>query len=177
MLCSLALQLAKLSGFSPIITTVSPRNNDLVKSLGATHVIDRNKSPADIVDAVKAITAEPVKVVYDAISEKDTQLAAYDIVAPGGVLTVVQPPSIPEEKLTKDATVKNTFGNFYIEHNKKLGVSLYANLTQLLESGDIKPNPVDVVSGGLGSVNAQLQRLKRGEVSGRKVIVRPPETA
>jgi NADPH:quinone reductase-like Zn-dependent oxidoreductase len=36
-----AIQLAKLSGFSPIITTSSKKHTDFLKSLGATHVVDR----------------------------------------------------------------------------------------------------------------------------------------
>ncbi|HEV7737525.1 MAG TPA: hypothetical protein VGO47_09170, partial [Chlamydiales bacterium] len=38
---SSAIQLAKLSGFSPIATTASTHHTDYLKSLGATHVIDR----------------------------------------------------------------------------------------------------------------------------------------
>ncbi|KAF8510033.1 hypothetical protein JB92DRAFT_2728841 [Gautieria morchelliformis] len=36
-----AIQLARLSGFSPIVVTASLHNSDLAKSLGATHLIDR----------------------------------------------------------------------------------------------------------------------------------------
>ena len=51
------IQLAKLSGFSPIITTASLKNTDFLKSLGATHVIDRN---ADLPSSVKAITSDSI---------------------------------------------------------------------------------------------------------------------
>ena len=35
------IQFAKLSGFSPIITTASPRHTARLQALGATHVVDR----------------------------------------------------------------------------------------------------------------------------------------
>ena len=41
-----AIQLAKLSGFSPIIVTASLHHAEHLEALGATHVIDRNVSGA-----------------------------------------------------------------------------------------------------------------------------------
>ncbi|EPQ57732.1 GroES-like protein, partial [Gloeophyllum trabeum ATCC 11539] len=39
---SVTVQVAKLSGFEPIIATASPHNESLVRSLGATHFVDRS---------------------------------------------------------------------------------------------------------------------------------------
>ena len=39
---STVIQLSKLSGFNPIITTASLHNTDALKEIGATHVLDRN---------------------------------------------------------------------------------------------------------------------------------------
>ena len=39
---TLAIQLAKLSGVSPIIITASLKSAELLKSYGATHVLDRS---------------------------------------------------------------------------------------------------------------------------------------
>lgn len=133
-----AIQTAKLSGFFPIITTVSPRNNDLVKSLGATHSVDRSLSGDEIVAAVKKITSEPVKIVYDAISEASTEIPAYEIVAPGGTLVLVLPTLIPKEKITPDKDIINTFGTVHAEDNREFGREMYSKITSLFESGDLK---------------------------------------
>lgn len=133
-----AIQLAKLSGFSPIITTVSPHNTDFVKSLGATHTIDRRLSPSEIVAEVKKITSEPLKLVYDAISLAPTQQAAFDILAPGGFLLLVLPSQIPEEKITGDTKVITTFGSVHEPENTPLGIDLYNHVTDIFASGDIK---------------------------------------
>ncbi|TCD60662.1 hypothetical protein EIP91_009722 [Steccherinum ochraceum] len=170
------LQLAKLSGFSPIIATASPHNFDLVKSFGATHTIDRSLSAEKIAAAVKEITSEPVKIVYDAISLEPTQLPAYTVLSPGGSLILVLAPVIPEDKLTADKKVVNTFGNFHPENNRELGKSLYAVLTKLLETGEIKPNPVEVLPDGLIGIIDGLTRLQADKVSGRKLVARPHET-
>ncbi|KAF9230531.1 hypothetical protein BU15DRAFT_69121 [Melanogaster broomeanus] len=91
------IQFAKLSGFSPIITTASPHNTDLLKHLGATDVIDRNEAPASFATSVARITGgRPIPVVYDSVSHEDTQQLGYDALAEGGHIVVVLSPSIKE---------------------------------------------------------------------------------
>jgi NADPH:quinone reductase-like Zn-dependent oxidoreductase len=129
------LQLAKLSGFSPIITTASSHNASYVKSLGATHVIDRT---TPLASAMASITSEPVGIVYDAISEEDTQSIAYDVLAPGGALIIVSPLTVKEEKIEKSKHVALVLGTVHDPNQRALGVSMYQNLTVLLESGEVK---------------------------------------
>lgn len=134
---ALVIQFAKLSGFSPIITTASLQNTALLKSLGATHVIDR---AAPLSSAVKTITSENITIIYDAISEKDTQNAAYDILAPGGTLVVVMPSAIEEGKVDSRKSVIMVYGSLHDPSQEELGKSLCRHLPSLLESGEIKVN-------------------------------------
>ena len=134
-----AIQLARLSGFSPIITTASPHNASLCQSLGATHVIDR--SSKTVVSDIKAVLGnKEAKVVYDAVSEKETQGAALEVVAPGGVLVLVDVMN-PEVDAAKDSSkhvhIFNVIGNVHTDGLRKLGVSLYAKLTELLAENAI----------------------------------------
>ncbi|CAL1717237.1 unnamed protein product [Somion occarium] len=168
-----AIQFAKLSGFSPIITTASPRNYDLVKSLGATHTINRTLSPDDIVAEVKKITSGPVETVYDAISEEDTQNTAYDILSPGGTVVITLKQTIVQENIRKDKSIIHTFGNVHLEHNRALGVGFFSHLTEYLAFGDVKPNPFELIPGGLEAIPKGLERLKNGEVSAKKLVVSP----
>ena len=128
------IQLAKLSGFSPIITTASLHNEALVKSLGATHIVDRK---ADVVAEVKKLTDKPIEVIYDAISDKVTQRQAWEILAPGGTLILVGAAEVDKDKY-KDKHTVGVFGSVHTQELRKLGVSLFSKLTQLLENGDIK---------------------------------------
>lgn len=130
-----AIQVAKLSGFNPIITTSSPQNADLVKSLGATHVIDRN---VPLVRAVKAITSEPIRYVYDAIALKETQEPAYELLAPGGTFIPLLPLAVDAAKVDDSKRVVRVFGASQDPPQKALGVALFKHVTSLLESGDIK---------------------------------------
>ncbi len=129
------IQVAKISGFSPIITTASLRNADFLQSLGATHVIDRN---LPLGDAVKSVTTEPIKYVYDAISTKHTQQPSYDVLAPGGKLIIVLHPALDKSKIDDSKTVVEAFGAVYDPAQRELGATVFKHFTSLLESGEIK---------------------------------------
>ncbi|KIP06233.1 hypothetical protein PHLGIDRAFT_91081 [Phlebiopsis gigantea 11061_1 CR5-6] len=169
------IQFAKMSGFSPIITTASVRHEDYLKSLGATHVIDRSISLASLPAEVAKVTTEPVLVAYDAVSDAATQNAAFDVLAPGGKVVVMPPPQIDAQKLVDGREVIQVMGNVHVPGQTPVGVSLYGRLTALLEAGDIKPNNVEVLPDGLAGIPDGLERLKRG-VSAKKLIVRPQDT-
>ncbi|CAL1717202.1 unnamed protein product [Somion occarium] len=170
------IQLARLSGFSPIITTVSPHNNDFVKTLGATHTIDRRLSSSEIIAEVKKITSEPIKIVYDAISLGSTQEIAYEITASGGTLVLTLPSEVPDEKLTPYKKIVFTLGSVQVPEHRALGIELYQNLTQLVASGEIKPNPVEILPDGLAGIPDGLERMKKDLISGKKLVAHPQET-
>jgi len=167
-----AIQLAKLSGFSPIVTTASLHNADLVKSLGATHVIDRN---SDVVAEAKKVFSEPPKLVYDAVSLEPTEVQALQVLAPGGTLILVLPLVDAAKSIQGDKKAFNVFGNVHVQ--RELGVSLYSKLTGLLESGKLKPNRVEVLPSGLAGIPDGLKRMEENKVSAVKLIARPQETA
>ena len=134
----IAIQLLRLSGFSPLITTASPRNIDSLKSLGATHVLDRNLSTEALHAEIKKIADKPITTIYDAVGSPETQNLGYDLLGPGGVLAAVQPDSIKPEKKVSE---KNSFfmmGDLNCPPNRKLGASLYSKLTELLAEEALK---------------------------------------
>lgn len=168
-----AIQFAKLSGFSPIITTASLSNTELVKSLGATHVIDRSVDLATALAPITA-TAGPLKHIFDAIGEVETQEASYAVLADGGKLITVG--HVPIKAPVPEKEVIEVWGATYIPPNRAFGVVLLEKLTGLLESGEFKPNAVEVLPGGLAGVPDGLDRLKKNQVRAKKLIVRPQET-
>ncbi|KAI0754147.1 GroES-like protein [Daedaleopsis nitida] len=172
-----AIQFAHLSGFSPIVATASPHNTEFLKSLGATHVLDR-KLPTE------ALKAEATKIVgglfgcvYDAVSYTDTLAIGYALTAPHGDFVFVLP--VPEYMNTKSDSGKKAHfvhGLFMSPVNHAVSESLLAALPQLLESGDIKPNREELLPGGLHGVANGLERLRKDQVSGTKLVVRPQDT-
>jgi NADPH:quinone reductase-like Zn-dependent oxidoreductase len=131
---TLVIQLGKLSGFSPIITTASLKHEAFLKSIGATHVIDRHLPLSSLRSEVEQITALPLKVVYDIMSSpsSDTQQAGYDLLAPGG--TIILNPRAHVIPVEGKETV-GVFGSWNFHHIPQRGVTLYNKLTELLEKG------------------------------------------
>ncbi|KAF8643159.1 hypothetical protein AX16_009202 [Volvariella volvacea WC 439] len=168
-----AIQLAKLSGFSPIITYASTKHEALLKSLGATHIIDRTVVPIfSFPSAVRAITgSNPIPWVFDAISGADTQQAGYDTVDDGGKLGVVLP-KVLTEKGESGKRVYHVLGTRNNPPSRHLVEDVYLFLEEWIRNGALKPNQYEVVPGGLEGIESGLNRLEAGQVSGVKLVVR-----
>ncbi|KAI0655700.1 GroES-like protein [Cubamyces menziesii] len=172
-----AIQFARLSGFSPIITSASLHNADLLKSLGATHVVDRNLAPEALVQKVRELAGGHIDLVFDAVAIPDSTLAAsYQITAPGGQLVVVVPFPIPGEDKSSGRRVIAAHGLFQAPSNFVAGKALLSKIPELFESGQFKPNRIEVLPGGLAGITAGLNRLRDGKISAVKLVVKPQDT-
>ena len=135
-----AIQVAKLSKFSPIITTASPHNEALLKSLGATHVLDRSLPASTLAAEVAQLAGgKPVELVYDAVSLPDTRTLGYEVLAPGGVLVITNPVQVPEDKKKAGDGKKivNVFGVVHLPENWQGAVEQYKRLPEWLRTGAI----------------------------------------
>jgi NADPH:quinone reductase-like Zn-dependent oxidoreductase len=129
------IQLGKLSGFSPIITTASVHNTQYLKSLGATHVIDRHSPLSSLRAEVNKITSEPIEIVYDAVSTADTQKAGYDLLASHGSMVVVLNPEVTK---AKGKEIFHVFAMPNLPHTSEICTNMYSKLTEWLEDGVIR---------------------------------------
>ncbi|RPD60290.1 GroES-like protein [Lentinus tigrinus ALCF2SS1-7] len=172
------IQLARLSGFSPIITTASLHNAPFLKSLGATHVIDR-KLPAEQLKAeATKLGGGLFEYVYDAVSVAETLELGYALTAPkGDFMVVLSGAELKAAHPDTDKRIHMAHGLFASPVNHEIGASLLAAVPELFASGDLKPNRPEVLPGGLNGIVGGLERLYNDQVSGVKLVVRPPETA
>ena len=139
--CVLAIQLARLSGFSPIITTSSESNVEYCKAAGATHVADYHAIPySSLPEVVAGITSTPVSYIFDSISSEDSQEACWKTLAPNGQLVVTLQPVVGQPGTEAEDGKRSllVFGNVNVDQNKEFGMSLYSKLTALLKAGAIK---------------------------------------
>ncbi|KZV71795.1 GroES-like protein [Peniophora sp. CONT] len=170
-----------LSGFSPIITTASARNEVYCKKAGATHVIDYNAVPySTLPDKVAEILdGAPLIVAYDAISLPDSQKAAWAALAPRGTLVVVLEPAVggtPGTEAEQGKKMVRAYGMANEGENLEFSARMYSVIPSLLERGDLKPNKVEILQGGLAGIPAGLERLEAKKVSGVKLVARVAET-
>jgi len=110
-------------------------------------------------------------VLFEAISEADTQKVAVQVTKPDGKILLTLP-KVEGLDFGK-RTVSHTFGNVHAQ--RKIGVSLYSVLLSYLQDGRIKPNRVEVLQGGLGAIPDGLERMYENKVSGVKLVVHPWE--
>ncbi|OJT14980.1 Enoyl reductase LovC [Trametes pubescens] len=174
-----AIQLARLSGFSPIITTSSIRHEEFLKSIGATHVIDRTLPFTTIrAEVAKLAGDKPIDYVYDSISTAETQQLGYEVLAPGGDLVLVHSEEIPaEKKKTSDnKKILVVFANVQAPENRDVVVGIWSHVTELLATGKLVPGRVEALPNGLAGIPDGLVRLQKEQVSGQKLIAHPQET-
>ncbi|KAI1491011.1 quinone reductase [Biscogniauxia mediterranea] len=176
-----AIQLARLSGFTKIITNSSAAHTEHLRSLGAHAVLDRSKSgPEDFASAVGDL---PLAFVFDAISVASTQVLGVKIVqltkTENTHVYGVQPATSKElEELCKQepqTSFRPILGMGSSAALRYLTEPLMANLggeDGYIAKGLFKPNKPLVIPGGLAAVETALAKNKNG-VSGEKVVIRP----
>ena len=78
-------------------------------------------------------------MIYDAISHPETELPAYELLAQGGKLALVAPPTIPANKIVPGKRFFAVFGgSMFPEENRAASIRLYQKLTTWQEEGLIQ---------------------------------------
>ncbi|KAK0637402.1 chaperonin 10-like protein [Bombardia bombarda] len=184
-----ALQLAKLSNISPIIT-VAGSGIDFVESLGAaTHIVDYRKGDV-AAQILAALGGKKLHHAFDAISgSKSYEIISEVLVASGGgKINMVDPPE--DESWTWPAGVEfsrtfvaSAYGQKHAhitqeqaEKDGEFAYFFYRYLTYLLAEGKFKPHPHQVLDGGLDGVVQGVQNLHDGKVSAKKLVARIADT-
>ncbi|KAI0351740.1 GroES-like protein [Trametes cingulata] len=176
-----AIQLAKLAGHDPIITTASSHNTELLKSLGATHVLDRTLSNESILAELPKLTdGKPIALAFVTVLDPEALRLGRDALAPGGALATVSPvPGFVPEEISQPGAGKRVgyvYGSGILPYYRDTTVALYKQIPGWLEKGLIKPNPIEVLPNGLAGIPEGVARLGSNKVSGKKFVARPHET-
>ncbi|KAA1472741.1 dehydrogenase [Dentipellis sp. KUC8613] len=177
------VQFAKLSGLY-VIATASPRNFDLVKSLGADEVFDYHDP--EVGKKIKASTGGKLKYAVDNVAEKgSSQIISEALSDEGGNIASLLSYEAPRPGVTVSFSVachllgkSFEFPFSYTEDPKLtlLGKKFTKFLEEILAKHDIKPNPLLVYPNGLASVVEGLQFMADGKVSGQKITYRISDT-
>ncbi|KAI9372197.1 chaperonin 10-like protein [Aspergillus egyptiacus] len=176
-----AIQLARLSGYERIVTSASLAHEELLKSLGATVVLDRKA--AGVKEYEEALGGLPLDFVFDSISLRDTQVLGVEVLqragSQGGVVATVLGADEEAKALGSSKDVK-------VDIRPVLGLGSNPALRYLSEpmmkalggedgwlaTGQFRANRPVVVEGGLDKLDEALDKNRAG-VSGTKVVIRP----
>ncbi|KAJ2917355.1 hypothetical protein MD484_g3072, partial [Candolleomyces efflorescens] len=170
------IQFAKLSGFSYIITTASAKHTEYLKSLGATHIIDRDIPVAEIPAKLESIVGSlDIEAAYDSIGDAETSLAQTMAAVPPGGRVVTTNPRVEFEP-QDGKSLSRVIATATIPYNVELLRKLALRLPGLLEDKSIKPARIEVLPGGLTAIPGGLDRLLNGQASGFKLVIRVEDT-
>lgn len=180
---TMAVQLLRLSGYDPV-ATCSAHNFDLVRGRGAVSAFDY--SDPGVADKIKTQTGGRLRYVLDCIANNQSVACCYAAIQrPGGRYVSLE--KVADEFLAKRRAVHPNFviaaevvgqeislGGDYVRPASKgkldLAVRYVAILQKLLDKGELRAHPTQILEGGLGEIISGLDMLKRGEVSGRKLV-------
>ncbi|KXL45833.1 MAG: hypothetical protein FE78DRAFT_90110 [Acidomyces sp. 'richmondensis'] len=182
---SYVVQLAKESNIHPLICIAGRAQEHVEKlidrSKGDT-IIDYRKGDQAVVQGIRdALKGSPLHYAYDAVSENNSYVNIAQVLDKtlGKVTLVLPPPGGWGGKFSEFAeTVKQSTTNVGSVHGplKTFGYIYFRYFTRGLEEGWFKPQPQEVVPGGLEGIQSALERLKNGTASAVKYVFRISDT-
>lgn len=177
-----AIQLAKLAGLE-VITTCSPRSNDLVRSYGADHIYDYRSSTAlssittahpDLRLAFDGFSAgASTKFCCDAVAQSHGKVVSLDPMAKSKNANVELVPMLMYTVFGRAFALLPPIGpKFPKKPEDRAGLArFYALLPRLLEKGLLKAPPIKENGKGLESLEKGIDALRKGDVAGQKLVV------
>ncbi|KAI1372548.1 GroES-like protein [Hypoxylon crocopeplum] len=165
-----ATQIANLSGIK-VITVNSAETKPLSERLGASHVVVRDgKTDEQVVGEIRDITGGRVTRSIDLVGPKTAGLALAAVskvkpVAFAPLAMMSNSQSVPGNVMVHTVEMKQ----FVLD---KSNVRFTEELGKLLEDGKIVLPELHLIDGGLHSVQGGLEMLKRGNLKGKKLVVR-----
>lgn len=171
-----AIQYAALAGIGKILTLASVSGTEELKSLGATHIIDRHGSDIEIRKQISEATeGKGVDKIYDCASWDYTNSVSLLSTERHGTLLILHLPGdiqrvIDEKKL--DIRVEFVLGNrAYMEEQ---GALFWENLPNWVKEGKLRVGKYQIIEGldNLEKIEAGLESYSSGQAV-VPVIVHP----
>jgi NADPH:quinone reductase-like Zn-dependent oxidoreductase len=181
---TLGIQFAKLSGYT-VLTTCSPRNFSLVRSLGADAVFDYREPTAAA--EIKKYTNDKLKLVFDCIALEDSiKFCDEAISSSGGDYHTLLFAKIERANVNSRFSLAYTiageeykYGDMIIPgkpEDKAFAEMFFPIAETLLAQGKVKVHPPTVGKEGLKGVLEGLELLKNDKVSGEKLVYNVEDT-
>lgn len=164
-----AIQIALLGGLK-VIAVTSEKTKPLVDKLGASFVITRDrKSGEEIVKEIRAIGGDDITRCIDLVG---TTTANHCLQA---LSKTKQALFAPLAMISKDAVVPANVKVETVEMKQFVmdpasGIYSLA-FNRLVDEKKVTLPEIEIVSGGLSAIQGGLERLKRGDMAGKKMVV------
>lgn len=176
---SYAIQLAQKSNIHPIIAVAGHAQSHVEKlidrSKGDT-IVDYRDGDEAVVKGIKdALQGAKLRYAFDAVSEKGSYQNICQVLEADGNITLVLPGKDYSE-IPKSVKQSSTMVGAVHQDLKDFGYVHARYISRGLEQGWFKPQPQEVVPGGLEGVEKALTNLKEGKASAIKYVFRIEDT-
>lgn len=151
-----------------VIAVTSSKTSGLVRNLGAIVVERDNKSNDEIVAEVRAIGGDNITRAVDLVGHATavSSLSALSMTKPA----VFAPLALMKEQTVPANVTVHTVEMKRFVLDEEAGV-FADQLSHLVGKGHIQLPDIEVLHGGLAVVEEGLERLKKGDMNGKKFVV------
>ncbi|KAI0966400.1 alcohol dehydrogenase GroES-like domain-containing protein [Xylaria arbuscula] len=180
---TMAVQLLKCAGFTPIVTC-SPANNTLCQSFGAAACFDYH-SPSCGAD-IRAWTDGRLAYVFDCVTDAATMEMCYQAIGfTGGKYVAIDPISTAVQYSRRDVLadwlmvysligeplkLAGVYGRPASPKDRVFAGRLFETVEKLLGEGEVRGHPIEIRSGGLGALAEGIEELRMGRVRAKKLV-------
>ncbi|KAI1126497.1 GroES-like protein [Nemania abortiva] len=180
---TMAIQLLKCAGFTPIVTC-SPSNNALCKSYGAVACFDYH-SPSCGAD-IRAWTDGHLAHVFDCVTDAATMKLCYDAIgSAGGMYVAIDPISTSVQYTRRDVRVNwlmvysligeplklaGVYGRPASPEDRVFASRLFQMVENLMRDGKVRNHPTEIRTGGLEAITGGVEDLRMGRVKAKKLV-------
>lgn len=161
------IQLAKLAGIGRIITVAAKRNEDELKDLGATDVIDRHAD--DVAGLIRKIVGDDLVYALDTINNGPDQhvgVAALSNSKKGKLMTLIPPGGeLDSAKIgPKESGYERNISYGASKIYPEITIDFWKTLPTWIRKGLLKPARFEVIEGlNADLVNGALDRYRDGK--------------
>lgn len=168
-----AVQLAKLAGLKVLAVIDVHRSGERMLRYGADLLVDRQDTGRAI-SIIRNVTRGKLRFGLDTIGEESVTLLAqamqrHDGVGPSLRSHLVGLTGLPKQSV--DGVINHQVPIKLFHEAAQVGRGLSVWLEQLLEQNLLMTPEIEVVEGGLGGINAALDKLRNGIVNGPRLVV------
>jgi len=180
---TIALQMLKLAGYTPI-ATCSPASFALATSRGAAKCFDYN-SPT-VRDDIREYTAGTLGLALDCISTPATMVSCYGAIGDGGgryAALEQYPKSLTIRRrdvrhdwilgwtiLGKEVMLAGAYHRDPTPEDREYGEAWANKMEGLLASGKLEPHPMEVSKAGLVAIPPSLDLMRKNQIKGKKLV-------
>ncbi|KAF2086020.1 GroES-like protein [Saccharata proteae CBS 121410] len=163
------LQLARICGLRVILVGDVRKHGSGLVNRGADLLVDSH-DPDRALEVIRGVTKDNLRFAVDTTS-KETTVRLIGAFPDGGkarrhLVGLAGTPKIAPEHVACHAVPIKLFHEI-----AEVGESLMEWLERLLVHGNVSAPGIEIVTGGLHAVNEALDQMRRGEISGKRLVV------